>query len=166
MKDEIKIHLCRRGARMPEIKTDGSAGYDCFCPEDTVIRYGRQIIPTGNRSEFSPHIRLDCRTRAGYAAYGLSVTDRWGHKWRVDADVTLGLIDSDYRGEIGVILNVRSLVVLLFGWLFKFRVVAGQALAQFVFSFVPNTELILTNSLSNTERGEKGFGEANDEGKK
>ena len=161
----VKIKTCREHAVIPTRSTDGSAGYDVKSPCEYVVRYGRQVIPAGLQTSFTHKIRLDSRPKSGYSLKGFPVVDRWGRRWRIDADVELGLIDSDYRGEIGTILHVRSLLVLLLGWLFRFRIERGQQLAQLCFSIVPHTEFVLVDDLPDTDRGHRGFGAVDDDSK-
>ena len=102
-------------------------------------------------------LEMNCRTRAGYAAKGLKCYIN-GVEIRIDADVRLGLIDSDYRNEIGVILDVKDPVVYLNDAYIR----KGQALAQLDFSFVPETQLQVVEELDETDRT-GGFGQMNNE---
>ena len=102
-------------------------------------------------------LEMNCRTRAGYAAKGLKCEIN-GVEIRIDADVRLGLIDSDFRNEIGVILDVKDPVVYLNDAYIR----KGQALAQLDFAIVPETELQVVEELDKTERT-GGFGEMNNE---
>lgn len=157
---EVKVKSLRDGYKMPERATKGSAAYDVYVPERVKLQYGRQIIPLGFAVEMPDYLALDNRTRSGYAAKGLIAEQDNGYELRLDAEVTLGLIDSDYRGEVGCILNVRDVRVNNF----DIYLTKGQAIAQMKFCFVPQTELIEVAELTDTERAEKGFGEANNEG--
>ena len=102
-------------------------------------------------------LEMNCRTRAGYAAKGLKCEIN-GTEIRIDADVRLGLIDSDYRNEIGVILDVKDPVVYLNDAYLR----KGQALAQLDFAIVPDTEIQVAEELDETERT-GGFGKMNNE---
>lgn len=153
----IKIVPLREGFKMPAKATKGSAAYDAYVPSDIDIHYGRQIIPLGFKLEMPIDIELDDRTRAGYAAKGIQAYDADGREFRIDADVQLGLIDSDYRGEVGAILIVRDIRCFYNTLHLK----KHQEISQLLFQSVPDTDLLIVDSLSKTERGEKGFGAAN-----
>ena len=154
---EIQLKKVRENAFLPKRVTGGSAAYDAIIPEDYKLKYGKQIIPLGWCSAMPVCLEMNCRTRAGYAAKGL-ICEINGTEIRIDADVRLGLIDSDYRNEIGVILDVKDPVVYLNDAYLR----KGQALAQLDFAFVPDTELKVVEELDKTERT-GGFGEMNNE---
>lgn len=154
---QIKFVPLREGFKMPARATKGSAAYDAYVPEDTDIHYGRQIIPLGFKLEMPPIIEMDDRTRAGYAAKGIQAYDADGKEYRIDADVKFGLIDSDYRGEVGAIIVVRDIRCFYNTLHLK----KHQEISQLLFQIVPETEFVITDEISQTERGEKGFGQAN-----
>lgn len=156
----VKILPLREGFKMPERSTKYSAAFDVFVPEEIELKQGRQIIPLGFACEMSYVISMDNRTRAGYAAGGLKVYDKNGKEYRINADVKLGLIDSDYRGEVGTIIQVDDPLLDIT----KLYLKKHQAISQINFTYVPPVELMLAEKLSDTERGQKGFGEANGEG--
>ena len=110
---DIKIKLT--GGMMPEKKSEYAACYDLFCPEDFVISYGRQVIDLGFVLELPVGWHADIRPRSGFSAKGFECKrimfnvdgDRTvNHEdiIRIDADVILGTIDSDFRNNCGVIL--------------------------------------------------------------
>lgn len=158
----VKIKRLNQEAIMPVKGSDGAAAFDLKLPFTTKIRYGNQVIPTGLAAEMPPFIRMDCRSRSGYASKGLIVADENGERVRIKADVELGLIDSDYRGEIGIILKVKDWRVK---WLFwkRYYVLESQALAQITFTKVPNVVLYENGTLTETLRGANGFGKHNGE---
>lgn len=158
----VKIKRLNDEAFIPVKASDGAAAFDLKIPVTTRIRYGRQVIHTGLAAEMPSFLRMDCRSRSGYTLKGLIVTDENGEKIRVDADVQLGLIDSDYRGEIGIILKVKDWRVK---WLFwkRYYVLESQALAQITFTKVPNVILYENGTLTETLRGANGFGKHNGE---
>lgn len=155
---QIKIKKLRPDAILPARITPGSAAYDAIIPEDVRLHQGRQVIPLGYAISMPPTLALDCRTRAGYAAKGLLAYRKNGNEARIEADVTLGLIDSDYRDEVGVIINVHDRRI----YDAQFYLHRGQALAQLKFCIVPETELIEVDELDTTERT-GGFGKMNGE---
>lgn len=145
---------------MPKRASAGSAAYDVFVPSPYCLKYGRQVVKLGFQVEMPPIIALDDRSRSGYTLKGLLAYDEDGKEYRIDADVELGLIDSDYRGEVGALLIVRDSEVVNR----ELYLIPGQAIAQMKFCYVPPTNLILTDDeLSETERGDRGFGKLNNE---
>lgn len=134
---QIKIKLAD-GATPPKRMTDGAAGYDLFALNDETIRANEtKIIKTGIYVELPDGWEMQIRPRSG-----LSV--------KFDVLQVLGTIDSDYRGEIGVIIkNVGSE---------PFTVNAQDRIAQAVFNRVELPELVAVNELSHTKRGSGGFG--------
>lgn len=154
---EIKIKKLRPEAIIPQRVTKGSAAYDAFIPNEIKLRYGKQIIPLGWACSMPISLEMNSRTRAGYAAKGLLVHIK-GVEIRIDADVRLGLIDSDYRDEVGVIIDVKDPVAYL-NDVFLHR---GQALGQIEFVQVPETNFVEVDELDETERI-GGFGKQNGE---
>lgn len=134
---QIKIKLAD-GAKAPKRMTDGAAGYDIFALNDETIRANEtKVIKTGVYVELPEGWEMQIRPRSG-----LSV--------KYDVLQVLGTIDSDYRGEIGVIIkNVGSV---------PFTINAQDRIAQAVFNRVELPELIAVNELSETKRGSGGFG--------
>lgn len=131
------------GNQLPEYATPGSAGMDlrAWLPEGSVTLQPleRKVIPTGIRMEIPEGFECQIRPRSGLAAkHGVTVLN------------TPGTIDSDYRGEIGVILvNLSSE---------PFTIANGERICQMVFARVEQVELCETDSLASTERGCGGFG--------
>jgi dUTP pyrophosphatase len=129
-------------ARLPEYESSGAAGADIRAnvPEPVVIPpLGRARIPTGLALEIPPGYEAQVRPRSGLAARGgITVLN------------SPGTIDSDYRGELEVILiNLGSR---------SFTVADGDRIAQLIISPVCRALMRETGSLSGTERGDGGFG--------
>jgi dUTP pyrophosphatase len=123
--------------------TEGSAGIDLFaCIEKQIClnRMGeREVIPTGIHIELPLYWEGQVRPRSGLAAKsGIAVTN------------SPGTIDSDYRGEIKVILHNTSTK--------KFWVRPGDRIAQLVLKPVWLPVIEYVDELSDTDRGEGGFG--------
>jgi dUTP pyrophosphatase len=128
------------GATMPSYKTRGAAGMDLCCAEDVVLEpLQRKLVPTGVRMAIPEGYEGQVRPRSGLAIkHGLSMVN------------SPGTIDSDYRGDIGVIvINLGSETV---------RLAAGERIAQLVICPVTRARLVQTDELASTERGEGGFG--------
>ena len=125
------------------IATIGSAGVDLFSALDEPVCLNnmgaREIIPTGISIELPVGFEAQIRPRSGLAAkHGITVLN------------TPGTIDSDYRGEIGVILVNLSTK--------KFFVERGMRIAQMVIKPVVVPQLEYVEELSRTGRGSGGFG--------
>lgn len=150
--NDIKVKLTREGARLPERKSQTAAGYDIYTPMDIIVRPGRSVIKTGVAIELPPNMEAQVRPRSGLTLKGMQgySTYYFENEHRYDCDVQLGTIDSDYRDEIGVIVNSHELG--------SFIIPQGTRIAQLVISIVPETQLVLTDSLSDTQRGIGGFG--------
>ena len=141
--NKIKVKcLANQGALLPLYKTEGAAGADvcAFLKEPVTIEPGKiAMLPTGLFFEIPLGYEIQVRPRSGLAAKnGITVLN------------TPGTIDSDYRGELKVILiNLGNQA---------FTVNNGDRIAQIILSPVTIADFRLTDSLSDTERGEKGFG--------
>ena len=140
-KIEVKL-VAQEGAVVPSYKTAGAAGADvcAFLSEPVTIAPGSfAMIPTGLFFEIPQGYEIQVRPRSGLAAKnGITVLN------------TPGTIDSDYRGELKIILiNLGSSA---------FVVNNGERIAQIIVSPVTVADFKITDSLSDTERGEKGFG--------
>ena len=130
------------GGKLPEYKTIGAAGADCFARinEPKTIKPNELVtIPLGFAVEIPEGYELQVRGRSGLA-----------RKNAVQVFNSPGTIDSDYRGEVGAILHNDSNV--------DFIVNPGDRIAQAVVAPVIRAEWNLVSELSDTERGEGGFG--------
>lgn len=130
------------GAKMPEYKTSGAAGADvcAFIEKPVSLKTGeRMIIPTGLFFEIPQGYEIQVRPRSGLAAKnGVTVLN------------TPGTIDSDYRGELKIILiNLGNE---------DFTINNGDRIAQIIISPVTQASFQLSDKLSDSERGIKGFG--------
>ncbi|WP_339725435.1 dUTP diphosphatase [Maribacter stanieri] len=127
---------------LPHYETEASAGMDLranLTEPVTLQPLGRAIIPTGLFVELPIGIEAQVRPRSGLAAKkGVTVLN------------APGTIDADYRGEVGVILiNLGSE---------DFIVENGERIAQMVIAKHERAEWNVVDSLSETARGEGGFG--------
>jgi len=134
--------VASKGAVIPEYKTSGAAGADLCALLDaplTIPAGSYAMVPTGLFFEIPEGYEVQVRPRSGLAAkYGVTVLN------------TPGTIDSDYRGEIKIILiNLGSS---------DFTINSGDRIAQMVVAPVTQASFSLTQSLSETERGTGGFG--------
>lgn len=134
--------ICSSGAKIPEYKTAGAAGADlcaCICQPVTIPAGKTAVVPTGLFFEIPQGYEVQIRPRSGLAA-----------KNSVTVLNTPGTIDSDYRGEIKVILSN-------FGEN-EFVINNGDRIAQMVIAPVVQASFTVVSELSDTARGTGGFG--------
>jgi dUTP pyrophosphatase len=125
---------------LPKYQTAGSAGLDvCANMNSTIPCEGIRLISTGLSVEIPEGYEIQVRPRSGLALkHGVTVLN------------SPGTIDSDYRGEIGIILiNLGP---------FPFVIKEGDRIAQLVLSKVEQIEWTPVLLVSETKRGEGGFG--------
>jgi dUTP pyrophosphatase len=129
---------------LPSYQTDSAAGLDLLAavPADAPIVIapgGRAMVPTGIAIALPAGTEAQVRPRSGLAArHGVTVLN------------TPGTIDTDYRGEIQVILvNLGSV---------EFLVARGMRIAQLVIAPVTRADLVEVQSLDQTARAQGGFG--------
>ena len=139
---EILIRRLSKTVSMPKYETAGSSGMDlaAHINEKIEIKPGEtQIIPTGLSVSIPKEFEIQIRPRSGLAAkYQLSVLN------------TPGTIDSDYRGEIKVILiNLGKKI---------FIVEDGLRIAQMVLCPLTKAKIKEVETLDGTTRGSGGFG--------
>lgn len=150
---EVKIVL--EGGVMPKKATEGAACYDLYVPEDFILRRGRQIVPLGFRLQLLKNMAAIVKSRSGFASNGIEVMYEQLcelYKKRLDADVLLGTVDSDYTGIVGVIIDVHDELVS------HTFIAKGTRIAQMQIVEVPETEFKQVDALDETERGDGGFG--------
>ncbi len=132
------------GLALPAYETAGSAGMDlrAAVPEDAPIKLepgARALVPTGLKIALDPGWEAQIRPRSGLAL-----------KHGISAPNTPGTIDSDYRGEVGVILiNLGQE---------PFVIRRGERIAQMVIAAVAQATVQEVDSLDDTARGVGGFG--------
>lgn len=138
----IQIRRTRDNASIPAYATDGSAGMDlCAAVEADIVvpAGGRKLIPTGLSIALPDGFEAQIRPRSGLAwKNGITVLN------------TPGTIDADYRGEIGVILLNTDTT--------DFVVTPGMRIAQMIITRYEKIEWHTVEELSDTSRGEGGFG--------
>lgn len=142
--ETIRIKRLSEDALLPVRATDGAACFDLYVPKDTPVSKGRNIIPLDFAIELPEGTYADIRPRSGFSAKG--VEDITG--CRRDADVLLGTIDCDYRGNVGVIIRSED----------YFVVSKGTRIAQMLISEYRQCELVEVEDLSSTDRQSGGFG--------
>lgn len=138
----MKIKIKSTGGVLPAYETDGSAGMDLRAMLDEPVVLGpgqRKLIPTGISIELPAGYEAQIRARSGLAVKkGIGLVNG------------IGTIDSDYRGDIGVIL---------INWGDEdFVIENGDRIAQMVIAKYERVEWETADDLSATERGSGGFG--------
>lgn len=139
----VKIKIVNRGSQqLPAYATPESAGMDLRAnvAEPVVLRpLERRIIPTGLYMALPPGYEAQVRPRSGLAfKHGITVLN------------SPGTIDSDYRGELGVLLVNLSNE--------DFTIEAGERIAQMVIARHEQGEFVEVEELDDTERGAGGYG--------
>jgi len=138
----VKINIKSLSGRLPEYETAGAAGMDirAFLDSEVTILPGKtKVIGTGISIELPAGYEAQIRARSGLAAkHGIGLVNG------------IGTIDSDYRGEIKVIL---------INWGEEpFVVKNGDRIAQMVICTYERAEFVPVDELSETDRNSKGFG--------
>ena len=142
-KVEIKVQL-NDGARLPVYGSDQAAGADiCAClgigNTMTIEPHKWAMVPTGLKIALPQGFEAQIRPRSGLAAKaGITVLN------------TPGTVDSDYRGEVKVILINHSDV--------PFIINDGDRIAQMVIAKHETASFSVVQTLDETQRGEGGFG--------
>lgn len=135
---EVKIERIHEQAEIPTYATTGSAGADVYAPEEIrLLPNHTQLVPLGFKVEIPVGYELQVRPRSGLALkHGVQVVN------------SPGTIDSDYRGEVGVILKAP----------YGMDIAQGTRIAQLVLKPVEKAVFNEVFSLSDTDRGEGGYG--------
>jgi len=142
---KLLIKKLQKNIILPEYKTDGSSGMDLMANVEQTVKIlpgEKKIISTGIMVAIPEQYEIQIRPRSGLAAKnGISVLN------------TPGTIDSDYRGEIKVILiNLGKDI---------FQINKNDRIAQMIVCPIIKVELKEVESLPETARGEGGFGSTN-----
>lgn len=136
---KLKVKLLSNLAKLPTQANPDDGGWDLYSTQEVTIQPGhRQAISTGIALEIP----------SGYV--GL-IWPRSGLSVKKGCDVLAGVIDAPYRGEIKVCLqncDPNEPIVIN----------VGDRIAQILFQHSPKFQLVLAEELSDTQRGEGGFG--------
>ncbi|NPA32335.1 MAG: dUTP diphosphatase [Aquificae bacterium] len=139
---KVKLLPHGEGLGLPSYATPGSSGLDlrAAVEEPVVLKpFSRALIPTGIVLEIPEGYEGQVRPRSGLALkHGITVLN------------APGTIDSDYRGEVKVILINLGRE--------EFVVTRGERIAQLVIAPVVRAKLVPSDELSRTDRGSGGFG--------
>lgn len=147
---KVKIQKLDPNATIPEYASAGASGFDLCALENIYIKPGEtRLVRTGLAMDVGYDYELQVRPRSG-----LSLNT----PFRVSNSP--GTVDSDYRGEISVIMTNTA------GWSWKrfnpwykgLLIKKGDRIAQGVVCPVSKATFVVTDSLSKTDRGADGFG--------
>ena len=139
---KVLVKRLNSKAQLPKYKTDGSSGMDlmAFIEKPIELKPGKScLVPTGLSVAFSKEYEIQVRPRSGLAA-----------KKNISVLNTPGTIDSDYRGELKIILFNHGSE--------NFMINNNDRIAQMVLTPIIKMELEEKNELPETIRGEGGFG--------
>ena len=140
---KVNIQVLNKSVKVPEYQSSEASGFDltAYVKDNFIIKPKEyQIIPTGLIMEIPKGYEGQIRPRSGLAAKnGITVLN------------SPGTIDSDYRGEIKIILINLGIK--------EFLILPGMRIAQMVITPTTKAELnVFTEIKSDTNRGNKGFG--------
>lgn len=162
----VNIKRLYDNAVIPQYAHDGDAGFDIVAIEDVIVEPGETaLIKTGIAFELPEGYEMQIRPRSGITL-------------KTKLRIQLGTIDSNYRGEVGVIVdniaedpcgNVMQYLTHVDGRDYRqgenglypnetYLIRKGDRIAQAVIAPVARAEFSLVESLGETERGEGGFG--------
>jgi len=139
---KVLIKKLNPNVKLPSYKTDGASGMDlmAFIEKPIIVKSKMSsLIPTGLSMAFPSNYEIQIRPRSGLAA-----------KNNISVLNTPGTIDSDYRGEIKVIIFNHGIE--------DFTINNGDRIAQMILTPIVKMELEQTNELPETVRGDGGFG--------
>ena len=135
---KVKIQKIDPEIKIPSYAHAGDAGMDLYAAKDTIIKQGeRKVVATGIKMEIpAGHVGL--------------IWDKSGLASMNGLKIMGGVIDSTYRGEVGVvIINLGDQ---------EYRVEKNTKIAQMLVQRIENVEIEEVNNLENSSRGEGGFG--------
>lgn len=138
----LKIQKLKHNRILPEYKTDGAAGMDLCAAISEPVELKpleRMLIPTGLKIELEHGYEAQIRPRSGLSVkHGITLIN------------CVGTIDEDYRGEVCVpVVNISNE---------SYTIQPDERIAQMVIAHVEQAEINVTSELSQTQRGEGGFG--------
>ncbi len=139
---EVRFVRLRESAQAPRYMTAGAVGMDvcaAIAEPITLAPLQRALVPSGLAFALPPDCELQVRPRSGLAAkHGITCLN------------SPGTIDSDYRGEVKILLVNLSNE--------PYEIQPGERIAQLVLALVSRAEPIEVNVLDETPRGSGGFG--------
>lgn len=136
----VKVKILNQDAKLPQYQTEEAAGFDLHSVDEKTIKAGeRDVVKTGLAVALPKGYELQVRPRSGLALKnGITVLN------------TPGTVDSDYRGELMVILLNTSKE--------DFVIKKGDRIAQAVIKEILQADFSVVEEPDSTERGSGGFG--------
>jgi len=136
--ETLQIAKLSKEAILPTRGSPSAAGYDLYSAHDLVIpARGKGLVKT------------DLQIKVPHGTYG-RVAPRSGLAWKQHIDIGAGVVDEDYRGNLGVVMFNHADV--------QFDVKRGDRVAQLVCEKIAYPEIEELPTLDDTERGVGGFG--------
>jgi len=138
VKYKVSIELTSGYAKVPSRASNGAAGYDLYATEDTLLNsMERKLLNTGVKVSIPKGFYGRLAPRSGLAL-------------KNGLDVLAGVIDSDYTGEVGVLLINLSCDPI--------TIKTGDRIAQIIFEKCFDVDFTIVDELPKTDRGTDGFG--------
>ncbi|MED4083885.1 deoxyuridine 5'-triphosphate nucleotidohydrolase [Halalkalibacterium halodurans] len=164
---QVKVKRVRASAKLPVYKTDGSAGFDLFAAEEVIVEPGdTKKIPLGLAFEIPKGYVLYIVPRSGISL-----------RTKLRQPNSVGVIDSDYRGEVQMLFentsnefssgskwepfSVKEELIVDRGRIYPYQtylIRKGEAICQGIIQKVEHASFIESDELSETTRGTGGFG--------
>ena len=136
--DSLRVKRLTETAILPKRGSAKAAGYDIAASEDTIIpAKGKGIVKTGLSIAIPPQTYARIAPRSGLAVKNF-------------IDTGAGVVDEDYRGEVGVVLFNHSDT--------DFKVVRGDRVAQLILERITTPDVVEVDDLDETDRGAGGYG--------
>nr|3SO2_A Chain A, Chlorella dUTPase [Chlorella variabilis] len=138
LREALRVHLLNEHAVLPKRGSAGAAGFDLASCEDTEVpARGRAVVKTGLQIAIPPGTYARVAPRSGLAVKHF-------------IDTGAGVVDEDYRGEVGVVLFNHGET--------PFQVRRGDRVAQLILERIATPEVVEVESLDETTRGTGGYG--------
>ena len=143
----INVKKIHEDAVIPEFAHETDSGFDLFTCKDTIVKAGEKVIVrTGLAFEPPYGWGIQIKNKSGITMKGVPTVSG------TNADITVyeGTVDMDYRGEVGIMIKNEED--------FEITIPKHTKIAQGVLRKVYHCEFVEVEELSETDRGEGGFG--------
>lgn len=145
LRSQVLIQVLNPQAKAPAYATAGSSGFDLLMIQDLTINPGQKlVVGTGLAFQIPRGLELQIRPRSGTSL-----------KTDLRLSNSPGTIDSDYRGEVGLIFELPLTAPG------PLKLIKGQAYAQGVLAPYVRAEFTPVEALESTQRGAGGYGSTN-----